>query len=71
MTFLVSSGNSFNTARDRFLAAAPEQQRTVAAEVLWNLLVKDGKTQEARYKSYYGVMAGASKTDDLENLLAE
>lgn len=60
-----------NTAQSRFLDAEPEQQKVVAAEVLWNLLVKDGETQQARYKSFYEVLAKAPKEGDLATLLAD
>lgn len=60
-----------NTAQFRFLNAEPEQQKIIAAEVLWNLLVKDGKTEEVRYRSYYEVLAKAPKNGDLENMLGD
>ncbi len=60
-----------NTALERFLAAEPEQQKAIAAEVLWNLTVQDGETQEVRYRSYYEVLAKAPKSANLETLLAE
>jgi hypothetical protein len=41
-----------------------------ASEVLWNLLVKDGETQEVRYRSFYEVLAKAPKNAPLENMLA-
>jgi site-specific DNA recombinase len=60
-----------NTAQNRFLEADPEEQKRVASEVLWNLLVKDGETQESSYKSFYKVLAEAPKNGDLESLLAD
>jgi hypothetical protein len=60
-----------NTAQNRFLNADPVEQKRVASEILWNLLVKDGQAQEVRYKSYYEVLANAPKTGDLESLLAD
>jgi hypothetical protein len=48
----------------------PEQQKIIASEVLWNLLVKDGETQEVRYRSFYEVLAKAPKNAPLENMLA-
>ncbi|MDB5275014.1 MAG: hypothetical protein JWO58_3381, partial [Chitinophagaceae bacterium] len=60
-----------NTAQERFLTAEPEQQKIVVAEVLWNLLVKEGETQEVRYRSFYEVLAKAPKNGDLEIMLAE
>lgn len=59
-----------NTAQSRFLLAEPEKKLPIASEVLWNLLVKDGQTQEVRYKSYFEVMANAPKKADLDTLLA-
>jgi hypothetical protein len=59
-----------NTARNRFLSAKPSQQRVVASEVLWNLSVKDGKTEQVRYRSYFETMAKAPKNGDLLTMLA-
>lgn len=59
-----------NTAQERFLMAEPEHQKIVATEVLWNLLVKEGKTEEVRYRSFYDVLAKAPKNGDLEIMLA-
>jgi len=74
MSTLEPNKNAFiqgNTAQSRFLNAQPEQQKIIASEVLWNLLVKEGKTEEARYKSFYQVLTKASKTSDLATMLAE
>jgi len=60
-----------NTAQNRFLNADPEQQKIVAAEVLWNLLVKDGETEAVRYRSYYEVLAKAPKSASLEIMLGD
>lgn len=50
-----------STARIRFINSKPPQQRVIASEVLWNLALLDGKTEDVRYKSYYEVMAKAPK----------
>lgn len=60
-----------NTARNRFLDAEPTQQRIVASEVLWNLLVRDGKTEDVRYRSYFETMAKAPKKGDLATMLGD
>jgi site-specific DNA recombinase len=60
-----------NTAQSRFLNAEPEQQKNVVNEILWNLYLKDGKTIETKYKTPFAVMANASKTAELETMLAE
>ncbi len=60
-----------NTALNRFLVAEPEQQKIVAAEVLWNLLVRDGKTEQVRYRSYYEVLSKVPKNASLENMLGD
>lgn len=60
-----------NTLLERFLSAEPEQQKIIAAEVLWNLTVQDGETQEVRYRSHYEVLAKAPKSANLETLLGE
>ena len=58
-------------AQNHFLIAYPEQQKIVASEVLWNLLVKDGKTERASYRSFYDVLAKAPKNGSLEIMLGE
>lgn len=60
-----------STAQNRFLIADPEQQKIVASEVLWNLLVSEGKTQEIRYKSFYQALANAPKNASLEIMLGD
>lgn len=57
-----------NTVRNRFLDAEPEQQKIIASEVLWNLLVQEGKTEQVRYRSYYDVMAKAPKNGDFAKM---
>ncbi len=59
------------TAQTDFLTAYPETQKQIASKVLWNLLVKDGETQEVRYKMPYAVMANAPKNANLEIMLRD
>ena len=40
-----------------------------ASEVLWNLLVRDGKTEEVRYRGYFDRMAKTPKNADLATML--
>lgn len=58
-----------NSIRERFLAAKPTQQKIIASEVLWNILVKDKETQEIRHKTPYDIMAKAPKNAELHTLL--
>ena len=60
-----------STMQKLFLKASPEQKKMLSAEVLWNLLVKDGETQEVQYKSFYQVLANAPKKAPLEIMLRD
>ncbi len=60
-----------NTAQNRFIEAGDEQKRIIASEILWNLLVRDGKTEEVRYKMPYEVMAKSPKKGDLQTMLRD
>ncbi len=60
-----------STARIRFIDVEPPQQRVIASEVLWNLSLLDGKTEQVRYRSYYEVMAKAPKNGDLATMLRD
>jgi len=60
-----------NTSQNRFLVADPEDQKIIASEVLWNLYLKDGKTEDVRYRSYYEILAKAPKDAPLEIMLGD
>ena len=60
-----------NTMQSRFEIADPIEQQRIANEVLWNLFIKDGQTEEVKYKSYFEVLANRPIKADLEIMLGE
>jgi site-specific DNA recombinase len=60
-----------NTAQSRFLSAYPEQQKVIASEVLWNLSIENQNTKQARYKSFYQVLAKIPRNAELETMLGD